>query len=117
MLEGYRELIDNGTANIATVSSDGQPNLATASDVAVVSNNQLIISHNEMRKTVDNIIAGGGICMTIFDENWQGVRIFGKAEYFPDGEWFEKVKELFANENTDPKGAILVTVEKAERQI
>jgi predicted pyridoxine 5'-phosphate oxidase superfamily flavin-nucleotide-binding protein len=116
MLSDYRELIESYPAHIATVSDRNEPNLAVASDAAVVSDNQLLISHNEMIKTVENIIANGNVCLTVFDKNWQGVRIYGTAEYFSDGEWLEKVKDLFTNENTQPKGAILVTVDKIENQ-
>jgi predicted pyridoxine 5'-phosphate oxidase superfamily flavin-nucleotide-binding protein len=117
MLLEYKELLESHPMNIATASKQGKPNLAVASDVAVISDNQLLISHNEMMKTVVNITTmGGGICMMTFDKNWQGVRLYGTAEYFSRGKWLNRVKELFANDHTKPKGAILVTVNKLERQ-
>jgi hypothetical protein len=117
MLSEYQNLLENNPLSIATTNGE-QPNIATASDVKVVSDNQLLISHNEMIKTVVNITTagGGGVCIMAFDKNWQGVRIYGTAEYFDSGKWFDKVKKLFANERTSPKGAILVTAEKVEKQ-
>ncbi|MDR1196738.1 MAG: pyridoxamine 5'-phosphate oxidase family protein [Candidatus Nomurabacteria bacterium] len=115
MLSEYKDLLENNPISIAT--SDGErPNIAVASDVAVVSDDQLLISHNEMVKTVANIMTHNKICMTCFDKNWYGARIYGEAEYFNDGEWFERVKKLFTNKRTEPKGAILVTTGKIEKQ-
>jgi general stress protein 26 len=83
-----------------------------ASDVKVVSDNQLLISHNEMVKTIENLKANNKVCVTAFDEDWKGVRIYGTAEYFNSGKWLDKVVELFTNDHTEPKGAILVTATK-----
>jgi uncharacterized pyridoxamine 5'-phosphate oxidase family protein len=116
MLSEYRDLLENNPISIAT--SDGErPNIAVASDVAVISDNQLLISHNEMVKTVANIAERNKICVTCFDKNWQGVRIYGEAEYFGKGEWSDMVKKLFTNEKTEPKGAILVAAKKVEEQL
>ena len=80
----------------------------------MVSESQVLIAHNEMAKTVENIKSNPSVCMTCFDPEWKGVRIYGKAEYYTNGKWFDEVVRLFKNENTDPKGAILVNVEKLE---
>jgi uncharacterized pyridoxamine 5'-phosphate oxidase family protein len=115
MLSEYKSLLENNPISIATTDGE-QPNIAIASDVKVVSDYQLLICHSEMKKTVVNITTHNRVCITCFDKNWGGVRIYGKAEYYNDGEWLERVIRLFANDQTSPKGAILVTAEKIEQQ-
>jgi uncharacterized pyridoxamine 5'-phosphate oxidase family protein len=90
-------------------------NIAVASDVKVV-DGEILISHNEMVKTIENLKKNTNICITCFDKDWNGVRIYGTAKYFDDGEWLDKVVGLFANDNTKPKGAILITPTKVENQ-
>jgi uncharacterized pyridoxamine 5'-phosphate oxidase family protein len=116
MLLEHKSLLENNPISIATTDGE-QPNIAVASDVKVISDSKLLISHNEMIKTVVNITTYNRVCITCFDKNWKGVRIYGRAEYFNDGKWFKQVKRLFTNETTKPKGAILVTIEKVEKQL
>jgi hypothetical protein len=67
-----------------------------------------------MVKTIENLKRNNKVCITCFDKNWNGTRIYGTAEYFDNGDWLNKVVELFTNNHTKPKGAILISVEKAE---
>lgn len=41
-------LIDKKPMHIATVNQENQPNLAVASDVLVIADDKIVISHNEM---------------------------------------------------------------------
>ena len=51
----FTDLLEKNPLTIATVNDNGQPNLAVAADVKVISENQLLIAHNEMIKTITNI--------------------------------------------------------------
>ena len=115
MLFENKKIIETIPISIATTNGS-VPNIAIAADVKVVSENQILISHNEMIKTIHNIKENHHICITVFDNTWQGIRMHGTAKYFSDGKWKELAIELFANENTEPKGAILVTITKIENQ-
>lgn len=62
------------------------------------------------------------VVITAFDENWKGVRIFGTAKFYADGEYRDFCKRTFFGKGevspfgaTEPKGAIVVEVEKIEK--
>ena len=117
----YKELIDGKPIHIATVNSDNNPNLSVASDVRVFNEDSIIISVNEMNNTQNNIQYNPNVVITVFNEEWVGLRIFGKATFYSDGEYYDFCQNtFFANGEvtpfgaTKPKGAIVVKVEKIE---
>lgn len=75
----YQELIDDKPMHIATVNSKNNPNLAVASDVRVIEKDKIIISVNEMVHTEENIEYNPNVVLTVFDNDYKGLRIFGKA--------------------------------------
>ena len=116
-LKDYKNIIDHKPIHIATVNKDNNPNLAVAADVEVIDDDKIIISVNEMVNTQENIKYNPNVVITAFDEEFKGVRIFGTAEYFEDGEYYDFCeKNFFGNGQvtsfgaTKPKGAIVVTV-------
>ena len=120
-LEEYKELIDNKPMHIATVNEENNPNLSVASDVRVLSENEIIISVNEMNNTQKNIQYNPNVVITVFNEEWVGLRIFGKAKFYEDGEYYDFCNKTFFSNNevtpfgvTKPKGAIVVSVDKVE---
>lgn len=115
----YKELIDGKPMHIATVNKQNNPNLAVASDVKVIEENKILISVNEMVNTQENIKYNPNVVLTVFDEDYKGLRIFGKAEYYTDGKYYEVCKKTFFGNGevspfgaTKPKGAIIVIVDK-----
>ena len=106
------KLIKENPAIISTCA-ESNPNIAIASDIALIDDKTIIISHNEMIRTVENIITNSNISLLIVDPKagWGGVRVFGKARYHQDGEYFNKVCELFKNETTRPIGVIVVRID------
>ena len=116
-----KELIENNPMHIATVSNDNKPNLSVASDVRVIEENKIIISHNEMVNTPKNILTNKNITLTSFNKKWEGLRMRGIANYYTDGEYYKFCeKTFFGNGEVTPfgatktQGAIVVTVEKVE---
>jgi hypothetical protein len=74
-----------------------------------------------MINTPKNILTNKNVVLTSFNENWQGVRITGVANYYTNGEYYDLCKKYFfkndeenSSEITKPKGAIVITVEKCE---
>ncbi len=113
----YKELIDGKPIHIATVNKENNPNLAVASDVKVIEDNKIIISVNEMVNTQENIRHNPNVVLTVFDENYKGLRLFGTAHFFVDGEYFTFCEKTFFGNGevspfgaTKPKGAIVVTI-------
>lgn len=113
----YKELIDGKPMHIATVNSENNPNLAVASDVKVIEKNKLIISVNEMVNTQNNIQYNPNVVLTVFDENYKGLRIFGTANFFTNGKYYDFCNNTFFGNGevspfgaTKPKGAIVITI-------
>ena len=80
----YKELIDLRPIHIATVNKENNPNLSVASDGKVIGNDKILISVNEMVNTQENIKYNSNVVLTAFDENYEGLRMFGTAEYFTE---------------------------------
>lgn len=65
-----KNLIDMNPMHIATVSEDNMPNLSIASDVKVIAENKILISHNEMVNTPKNILKNKNIVLTTFNKQY-----------------------------------------------
>ena len=117
----YENLINGKPIHIATVNSKNNPNLSVASDVRVVEKNKIIISVNEMNNTQKNIEYNPNIVITVFNDEWVGLRIFGTAKFYSDGDYYDFCQSTFFSNNevtpfgaTKPKGAIVVSIDKIE---
>ena len=113
----YKDLIDGKPMHIATVNKDNNPNLAVAADIKVIDNNKIIVSVNEMVNTPKNIQYNNNVVLTVFNENCEGLRIFGTAEFYESGLYFDLCRNTFFSNGevtafgaTEPKGAIVITV-------
>jgi len=113
-LYDYGDFLTVRPVHIATVSPDNKANLAIVSDIRIIDKNRVIISHNEMINTPNNIQTNSNVCITSFNFDWIGVRLYGTAEYYSEGEYLDLAIKHFKNENTNPVGAIIVTVNKLE---
>ncbi len=120
----YKDLIDGKPIHIATVNKENNPNLAVASDVKIIDNNKLVISVNEMINTQENIKSNPNVVITAFDQDYKGLRIFGTAEYFETGEYYDICQKTFFGNGeispfgaTKPKGAILVTIKNMAKYV
>ena len=81
----YKDLIDGKPMHIATVNKENNPNLSVASDVKVIEENKIVISVNEMVNTQKNIQYNRNVVLTVFNEKYEGLRMFGTAEFYSDG--------------------------------
>lgn len=50
-----------------------------------------------MVNTQKNIKYNKNVVLTVFDENWVGLKIFGEAEFFTEGTYYEFCKNNFFN--------------------
>lgn len=117
----YKELIDGKPMHIATINTDNNPNLSVASDIRVLEKDKIIISVNEMNNTQKNISYNPNVVLTVFNEEWLGLRMYGKAKFYEDGEYYDFCNKTFFSNGevtpfgaTKPKGAIVINVEKME---
>ena len=117
----YKELIDNRPTHIATVNNDEKPNLAVVSNIRVLDDNRIIISVNEMNNTQKNIEYNDNVALTVFNDQWVGIRMFGNAKFYDSGEYYDFCfKTFFPNGKvspfgaTKPKGALVITINEIE---
>lgn len=117
----YKDLIDGKPMHIATINSDNNPNLSVASDIRVLEENKIIISVNEMNNTQRNISYNPNVVLTVFNEEWVGLRMYGKAKFYEDGEYYDFCNKTFFSNGevtpfgaTKPKGGIVINIEKME---
>jgi len=70
-------------------------------------------------KTLKNIERNNNVALAAWSRNWEevceGYELKGRAEYFTSGKWKEFVDNLPENKDENPKGAILITVEKIKK--
>lgn len=116
-LLNYKNLIDGKPMHIATVNAQNNPNLSVASDVKVIKENMIIISVNEMVNTQENIKYNPNVVLTVFDSDYKGLRIFGTASYYTEGEYYDICEKAFFSNGeisssgaVKPKGTIVVMV-------
>lgn len=112
-LKEFADVLEKFPIVIASANGD-IPNACLVSDYFIFEDNKIVISNNEMIKTPDNILENSNVCLLCFDESYSGLRFMGKAVYDRSGKFFDLVTQKFKNENTNPKGAIIVEVLKVE---
>ena len=117
----YKDLINGKPMHIATTNSENNPNLSVASDIRVLEKDKIIISVNEMNNTQKNISYNPNVVLTVFNDEWVGLRMFGKANFYDSGEYYDFCNKTFFSNGevtpfgaTRPKGAIVVNIEKIE---
>ncbi len=113
-LKEFSNILEINPMVVSTVSAEGFANACLVSDYFILDDKKIVISNNEMLKTPDNIIANPNVCLLCFDSSFAGIRLTGKALYADSGKLYDLVIQKFKNENTNPKGAIIVEVEKVE---
>jgi len=110
----YSKLLNGNPVHIATVDEKNNPNISVASDVFVLNDDIILIAANDFINTVKNIKLNNKVVLSSLDKYWNGLRIFGIADYIESGEYYDSVVEKFADERTNPLGAIVIKIEKYE---
>ncbi len=63
-----------------------------------------------MKQTKDNILRENNVCLTVWNKDWKGYKLIGKAQYFTSGKWKEFIGQMSENKGLPSKGAILITI-------
>lgn len=106
-----QELIENNPITLATITKDSKPNQVVVA-FAKMRGDLVIITDNYMSQTVEDINNNPAVCLAVWDNNWNGIKILGSAEYHTAGEWFDFVKKIPENNDTPCKGALVVKIDK-----
>ena len=103
------------TAAVATATSDGKPNVVPISFNKVLSDNEILLMDNYMKKTRANIEDNPLVAISFWDfEQGMGYQFKGRARIETDGSVFEEgVQWVKARRSQiNPKAAIIVSVDE-----
>lgn len=110
-----KKLIEENPLAFASVDNSGKPNVIGVAYVKVVSKNQILITDNYMKKTKENLENNNNVCLAVWNKEWEGVKLVGKARYYTSGKWKSFVEKMPENKGFSSKGAILISVSKLIR--
>jgi len=117
--EALKNLIEENALALASTDENNNPHCIAVGFVKVISENQILITDNYMAKTTKNIKLNPNVALSVWNTDWKenciGYELKGTAEYFTEGNWYDKIKELPENEEEPCKGAILVTIIKIKK--
>ena len=81
---------------VATVSSDGTPNLSPKGTIAILDDSRLVFANIRSPKTIENLINNPSIEINVIDPfSRMGYRFKGLANILSDGEDFENILDYF----------------------
>ena len=110
-IQDIREKLEDSTIAVSTIIKN-KPHTIFILYPKVIENN-IIITDNYMKTTIENIKTNQNICLAFFEIE-KGWRINGKAKYYNSGKWLEFVKKLKENNGLPAKGAIVIEVEEVK---
>lgn len=104
---------------MATATRDGIPNVAPMASVRVISDNEIMIMDNYMKKTRANLEENPVVALSIWDMSDDIAYQFkGKARIETSGIRFEEARQRAKARRPDanPRAAIIVTVDEIYTQ-
>lgn len=104
-----KEIVENNPVALATVTEDNKPNVIAVA-FAKVMDDKILITDNYMNETILNIKNNNAVCLAVWNKEWVGFKIIGKAHYFESGEWLNKVKTMPENKGLPAKGALVIDI-------
>jgi len=97
---------------LATSGLDEQPR-AIIVEINNTEEDKIIITDNEMGVTKDNLLVNNKVFVLANEADYSYcLKIFGTAEYFQSGRYFDFVKNLETNKKQNPKGAVVIEIDK-----
>ena len=81
---------------VATVSSDGTPNLSPKGTIAILDDSRLVFANIRSPKTIENLTNNPSIEINVIDPfSRMGYRFKGLAKILSDGKDFENILDYF----------------------
>ena len=81
---------------VATVSSDGTPNISPKGTIAILDDSRLVFANIRSPKTIENLTNNPSIEINVIDPfSRTGYRFKGLANILSDGEDFENILDYF----------------------
>jgi len=114
MEEEIKKIIEENAVALASIDVDGNPYCIAVAYVKV-KDDKIVITANYMNTTLENIKNNVNVCLVVWDKDWKGYQIKGKAEYFEEGEWMDCVKAIPENKDEPCKGALVVEINNVKK--
>ncbi len=99
---------------LATADKFGASNIIAAEVNKITDDGRIIITNNQMVKTIKNITATKKAAILFTDNKEIWWRIFVAADYDTNGKWFQLVKNLETNKKWKPKGALVLKIKRVD---
>lgn len=113
---GMKKIIEENAMGLASVNKKNIPHNIAIALVKVINEDQLLISDNHIKETLENIKNNPNVSLVVWPGNWQdnciGYEFVGKAQHFTSKKWVKLIKNIPENEGEPCKGAIVVTINK-----
>ena len=97
---------------VATVSSDGTPNLSPKGTIAILDDSRLVFANIRSPKTIENLTNNPSIEINVIDPfSRMGYRFKGLANILSDGEDFENILDYFKQKGIKSTISHIVVIE------
>ena len=97
---------------VATVSSDGSPNLSPKGTIVILDDSRLVFANIRSPQTVENLTKNPSIEINVIDPfSRMGYRFKGIANILSDGGDFKKILDYFEKKGIKSKISDIITVD------
>ena len=97
---------------VATVSSDGSPNLSPKGTIAILDDSRLVFANIRSPQTVENLTKNHSIEINVIDPfSRMGYRFKGMANILSDGDDFKKILDYFEKKGIKSKISDIIVVD------
>ena len=97
---------------VATVSSDGSPNLSPKGTIAILDDSRLVFANIRSPQTIQNLIKNPSIEINVIDPfSRMGYRFKGIASIFSDGDDFKKLLDYYEKKEIKSKISEIIVVD------
>ena len=97
---------------VATISSDGSPNLSPKGTIAILDDSRLVFANIRSPQTVENLTKNPSIEINVIDPfSRMGYRFKGIANILSDGSDFKKILDYFEKKGIKSKISDIVVVD------
>ena len=96
---------------VATISSDGSPNLSPKGTIAILDDSRLVFANIRSPQTVENLTKNPSIEINVIDPfSRMGYRFKGMANILSDGDDFKKFLDYFKKKGIKSKISDIIVV-------
>ena len=97
---------------VATISSDGSPNLSPKGTIAILDDTRLVFANIRSPQTIENLTKNPSIEINVIDPfSRMGYRFKGMANILSDGDDFKKILDYFEKKGIKSKISDIIVVD------